>query len=88
MTGLDTPAVGDLAAEHALAVHALIPRPASLEDAYLDLTGETDDLRAVNPQFPRFFEGPNFPEGPNTIEELHDPIEQPAQPQKEPPGLP
>ena len=39
-------AVGDLAAEHGIAVHALIPRTASLEDAYLDLTGESADFRA------------------------------------------
>jgi hypothetical protein len=39
VTGLDAPAIGDLAAEHGVAVHALIPRAASLEEAYLDLTG-------------------------------------------------
>ena len=38
VTGLDAAAVGDLAAEHGIAVHALIPRTASLEDAYLDLS--------------------------------------------------
>jgi len=47
VTGLDAPAVGDLAAEHGIAVHALIPRTASLEDAYLDLTGESTDFRAA-----------------------------------------
>ena len=46
MTGLDAPAIGDLAAEHGIAVHALIPRSASLEEAYLDLTGESTDFRA------------------------------------------
>ena len=39
VTGLDAVAIGDLAAEHGIAVHALIPRAASLEEAYLDLTG-------------------------------------------------
>jgi len=49
VTGLDAPAIGDLAAEHGIAVHALIPRTASLEDAYLDLTGESVDFRAARP---------------------------------------
>jgi ABC-2 type transport system ATP-binding protein len=48
VTGLDAPAVGDLAAEHGIAVHALIPRSASLEEAYLDLTGEAADFRAAS----------------------------------------
>jgi len=39
--------IGDLAAEHGIAVHALIPRTASLEEAYLDLTGESTDFRAA-----------------------------------------
>ena len=56
VTGLDAPAIGDLAAEHGIAVHALIPRSASLEDAYLDLTGESTDFRAVAPS-------PQSPEG-------------------------
>ena len=47
VTGLDAPAIGDLAAEHRIAVHALIPRSASLEDAYLDLTGESVEYRAA-----------------------------------------
>ncbi len=46
VTGLDAPAIGDLAAEHGIAVHALIPRTASLEQAYLDLTGESVEFRA------------------------------------------
>jgi ABC-2 type transport system ATP-binding protein len=49
VTGLDAPAIGDLAAEHGIAVHALIPRSASLEEAYLDLTGESTDFRAASP---------------------------------------
>jgi len=48
VTGLDAPAVGDLAAEHGIAVHALIPRTASLEQAYLDLTGEATDFRTTD----------------------------------------
>ena len=46
VTGLDAPAIGDLAASHGIAVHALIPRSASLEEAYLDLTGESVEYRA------------------------------------------
>jgi ABC-2 type transport system ATP-binding protein len=45
VTGLDAAAIGDLAAGDGIAVHALIPRQASLEDAYLDLTGESTDYR-------------------------------------------
>jgi len=48
VTGLDAPAIGDLAAEHGIAVHALVPRSASLEDAYLDLTGESVEYRAAS----------------------------------------
>ena len=47
VTGLDAAAVGDLAARHGIAVHALVPRQASLEDAYLDLTGESTDYRGA-----------------------------------------
>jgi ABC-2 type transport system ATP-binding protein len=52
VTGLDAPAIGDLAASRGIAVHALIPRSASLEDAYLDLTGEAADFRAASPPRP------------------------------------
>jgi ABC-2 type transport system ATP-binding protein len=45
VTGLDAAAIGDLAAGHGIAVHALVPRQASLEDAYLDLTGDSTDYR-------------------------------------------
>jgi ABC-2 type transport system ATP-binding protein len=43
VTGLDAPAIGDLAAAHGIAVHELVPRHASLEEAYLDLTGGSTD---------------------------------------------
>ena len=45
VTGLDAAAIGDLAAAGGIALHALVPRQASLEDAYLDLTGESVDYR-------------------------------------------
>ena len=47
VAGLDAAAVGDLAAQHGIALHALVPRQASLEEAYLDLTGETTDFRGA-----------------------------------------
>src|SRR5580698_3448761 len=46
VTGLDAPAIGDLAAGHGIAVHELVPRHASLEQAYLDLTDDSTDYRA------------------------------------------
>ena len=46
VTGLDAAAIGDEAAGHGIALHALVPRQASLEDVYLDLTGESTDYRA------------------------------------------
>jgi ABC-2 type transport system ATP-binding protein len=45
VTGLGAAAIGDLAAGHGIAVHALVPRQASLEDAYLDLTKDSTDYR-------------------------------------------
>ena len=45
VTGLDAAAIGDLATADGIAVHALVPRQASLEDAYLDLTRESTDYR-------------------------------------------
>jgi ABC-2 type transport system ATP-binding protein len=61
VTALDAPAIGDLAAEHGIAVHALIPRTASLEDVYLDLTGESTDFRAASPETPERPEGVPVP---------------------------
>jgi ABC-2 type transport system ATP-binding protein len=49
VTGLDAAAIGDLAAGAGLALHALVPRQASLEDVYLDLTGESTDYRGQLP---------------------------------------
>jgi ABC-2 type transport system ATP-binding protein len=45
VAGMDAPAIGDLAAEHDIAVHELAPRRGSLEDAYLDITGESVQYR-------------------------------------------
>ena len=46
VTGLEPAAIGDLAAAHGIAVHELFRRHASLEQAYLDLTGDSADYRA------------------------------------------
>jgi ABC-2 type transport system ATP-binding protein len=47
VTGLGADAIGDLAATHGIAVHQLITRHASLEEAYLDLTGASTEYRAA-----------------------------------------
>jgi ABC-2 type transport system ATP-binding protein len=41
VTGMGAPAIGDLAAEHGISVHELVPRHASLEQAYMDLTNDS-----------------------------------------------
>jgi ABC-2 type transport system ATP-binding protein len=61
VTGLDAAAIGDLAAAHGIAVHALVPRQASLEEAYLDLTGESVDYHGAMPPAEQ---GPPAPQGP------------------------
>jgi ABC-2 type transport system ATP-binding protein len=48
VTGMDAPAIGDLAAEHGIAVHELVPRHASLEQAYLDITSDSVEYRTGN----------------------------------------
>ncbi|MGH3395400.1 MAG: ABC transporter ATP-binding protein [Streptosporangiaceae bacterium] len=47
VTGLDAPAIADLAACRGLPVHELTPRQASLEEAYLDLTGDSTEYRSL-----------------------------------------
>ncbi len=49
VTGMDASAVGDLAASHSIAVHQLVSRQASLEQAYMDLTGSSAEYRAGQP---------------------------------------
>jgi ABC-2 type transport system ATP-binding protein len=43
VTGMDAPAIADLAAAHGVAVHELAPRQPSLEQAYLELTAASTD---------------------------------------------
>ena len=44
--GMDAARIGDLAAEHRLPLHELTPRTASLEEAYLGLTGSEVEYRS------------------------------------------
>jgi ABC-2 type transport system ATP-binding protein len=48
VAGLEAPAIADLAAAHGVPVHELMPRPPSLEQAYLDLTGTSTEYHAVS----------------------------------------
>jgi ABC-2 type transport system ATP-binding protein len=50
VTGMDAPAIGDLAAEHGIALHELVPRHASLEQAFLDITRDSVEYRAAHPE--------------------------------------
>ncbi len=54
VTGMDAPAIGDLAAENGIAVHELVPRHASLEEAYLDITSDSVEYRAGVPTPQKF----------------------------------
>jgi ABC-2 type transport system ATP-binding protein len=49
VTGMDAATIGDLAAEHNIALHALVPRQGSLEDAYLNITEDSADYRGQPP---------------------------------------
>ena len=45
VTGLDASGIGDLAAEHSLAIHELTTLNASLEEAYMALTADAVEYR-------------------------------------------
>ena len=45
VTGLDASGIGDLAAQHSLAIHELTPMNASLEEAYMALTADAVEYR-------------------------------------------
>jgi len=47
VTGLQAPGIGDLAAAHGISIHELVPRHASLEDAYLELTSGSADYHSL-----------------------------------------
>jgi ABC-2 type transport system ATP-binding protein len=65
VTGMAAAAIGDLAATHGIAVHQLITRHDSLEEAYLDLTGTSTEYRAAG-QAPGGPGGPEIPGTPGT----------------------
>ncbi|EPH40071.1 putative ABC transporter ATP-binding protein YhcH [Streptomyces aurantiacus JA 4570] len=46
VTGMDAARIGDLAARHALPLHELAPRAASLEEAFMELTADSVDYLA------------------------------------------
>jgi ABC-2 type transport system ATP-binding protein len=46
VSGMDAPAIAGLAAGHAIPVHELTPRHASLEEAYLDITKDSVEYHA------------------------------------------
>jgi ABC-2 type transport system ATP-binding protein len=46
ITGMDTAAVGELAAQHHVVLHELSPRSASLEEAFMELTKDSVDFRS------------------------------------------
>jgi ABC-2 type transport system ATP-binding protein len=49
VTGIEASAIGDLALLHGIAVHELVPRHASLEEVYLDLTSGSTDFKTAAP---------------------------------------
>jgi ABC-2 type transport system ATP-binding protein len=46
VTGVDAARIGDLAAEHGVALHELTPQHASLEDAFFELTDQSVEYHA------------------------------------------
>ncbi|MFE5796054.1 ABC transporter ATP-binding protein [Streptomyces sp. NPDC056503] len=47
ITGLDAPAIGRIAAAHAVELHALTPETASLEQAFMDLTHDSVEYQGA-----------------------------------------
>ena len=52
VTGSGSPEIGELAAEHGIALHELFSRHASLEQAYLDIAADSVEYRAGRPAEP------------------------------------
>lgn len=46
ITGLTAGQIGDLALAHGIALHELAPRPASLEEAFMELTADSVEYLA------------------------------------------
>ncbi len=53
VTGMDAPAIADLAAAQGIPVYELAPRHASLEQAFMDITSDSIDYRAPAPALER-----------------------------------
>ncbi len=53
VTGMDAPAIADLAAARGIPVYELAPRHASLEQAFMDITSDSIDYRAPAPALER-----------------------------------
>ena len=47
VTGLDATSIGDLAAEHGIAIHELTPQRASLEEAFMDITRDAVEYQST-----------------------------------------
>ena len=52
VSGLDAPTIGDLAAEHGVALHELAPQQASLEEAFFELTDDSVEYHALRAATP------------------------------------
>jgi ABC-2 type transport system ATP-binding protein len=48
--GLKAAQIGDLAAGNGIAIHELTPQQASLEDAFMDLTRDDVEFKALEPE--------------------------------------
>jgi ABC-2 type transport system ATP-binding protein len=47
VSGLDAASIGDLAADHGIALHELTPQQASLEEVFFELTGDSVEYHAL-----------------------------------------
>ncbi len=50
VTGLDCPAVGDLAAANTIVLHELVAQAPSLEEAFMEITAGSVDFHADDPE--------------------------------------
>lgn len=72
VVGLTASDVGDLAFENRIRVHELATREASLEDAFLEMTGGAEEFRAHAPPPGAGYGGPpGGPPGPNQAWQQH-----------------
>jgi ABC-2 type transport system ATP-binding protein len=51
--GTSTSRIGDLAFDHGIRIHELAPHQASLEEAFMEMTKDDVEYRAVSPQGPQ-----------------------------------